>query len=116
MLFLAVCFKDPHPRERPAYEAAVRRIGTVHDEAAWRRVCRTSDRLALFAAESREGPAVGAVLEEAGDRVVLAPHAAILPEGTPPEEAAAAALPPFLRLEADPAPRWLPVARDSPGP
>src|SRR5690349_21125577 len=101
MLFLAVCYKDADPSERPAYEAAVRRVCAAHDETAWRRVCRTSDRLALFAAASRASPTVGAVLEEAGDRVVLAPYAAVLPEGVPPERAAAAALPPYLRLEAD---------------
>src|SRR5690349_2327874 len=101
MLFLADCLKDPAPRERPAYETAVRRVWAAHDEAAWHRACRTSDRLALFAAESRSGPTVGAVLEEAGDRVVLAPYAGVLPGGTPPEDAAAVALPPYLRLGAD---------------
>src|SRR5690349_16110181 len=112
MLFLAVCLKDPGSSERPAYEAAVRRVWAAHDEAAWRRVCRTSDRLALFVAESRSSPTVGAVLVEAGDRVVLAPYAAILPEGTPPEDAAAMALPPYLRLEADLATSTLRLAGD----
>ena len=51
--------------------------------------------------ESRIGATVGASLEEAGDRIVLAPYAAVLPEGTRPEDAAATALPPYLRLEAD---------------
>ena len=101
MLFLAVCLKDPASSERLAYEAAVRHTWAAHDGTVWRRVCRTSDRLALFAAESRTGATVGASLEEAGDRIVLAPYAAVLPEGTRPEDAAATALPPYLRLEAD---------------
>ena len=112
MLFLVVCLKDPRPRRLPAYEAVLRRIWAAHDGTAWRRVCRVADRLALFAAASRDRPTVGAVLEDEGDRVVLAPYAAVLPEGTRPERAAAAALPPFLRLEADLAAGSLRVAND----
>ena len=52
------------------------------------------------------------MLEDEGDRVVLAPYAAVLPEGTRPEGAAATALPPFLRLEADLAAGSLRVASD----
>src|SRR4051794_31412587 len=116
MLFLAVCLKEPRPRERPAYEAALQRVWAAHEEARWRRVCRATDRLVLFAAEARDAATVGAVLEEADGRVVVAPYAAILPGGpvggAGPEATAAVALPPFLRLEADLAAGSLRVAND----